>query len=125
MSSAGHKRWLLAAIMSLTFLFGGVDVALEGAPRQWNEIFLWTSIVVVSALIFAWVHVDARERQYRKAKWLNIGVLGLSIVFVPVYLLLTRRAGARWRALAGFAVALVAYFGVGYAGSLLAFEWLS
>ena len=28
-------------------------------------------------------------------------------------------------ALAGFAVALAAYFGAGYAGSLLAFEYLS
>lgn len=124
MSIARRKQLLIAAIMGLTFLFGGVDVLLADAPRQWNEIFLWTSIVVVSALIFAWVHVDARERQYRKAKWLNVGVLALSIVFVPVYLALTRRAGAKWRALAAYVLALAAYIGVGYAGSWLAFEWL-
>lgn len=125
MSSARRKGVLIAIIMVLTFLFGGVDVLLEDAPRPWNEVFLWTSIVLVSGLIFAWVHIDARERQYRRAKWLNVGVLALAIVFVPVYLVLTRRAGAKWRALAGFSVALAAYFGAGYAGSLLAFEYLS
>ncbi len=125
MSAARGKQVIIAVIMAMTFIFGGIDVLLEDAPRQWNEVFLWTSIVVVSALIFAWVHIDARQRQYRKAKWLNVGVLALAIVFVPVYLTLTRRAAAKWRALAAFVLALVAYFGVGYAGSLLAFEWLS
>ena len=118
------KRLLLVAIFALTFIFGACDVWLENAPRAWNQAFLWSSIVVISALVFGWVHIDARERQFRKSKWLNIGVLGLSLVFVPVYLLRSRPAGHRLGAFAGFVLALLAYFGFGYAGSLLAFQLL-
>ena len=118
------KTALIVAILLLTFVFGGVDVYMEYAPQQAKSIFTWVSIVLVSALLFGWVHIDARERQFRKSKWLNVGVLGLSLVFVPVYLVRSRPAGARLRALAGFVLALGAYFGCGMAGSLLAEQWL-
>ena len=124
LSTGLMKRLLLVAIFALTFVFGACDVWLQDAPRAWNQVFLWSSIVVVSALIFGWVHIDARERQFKKSKWLNIGVLGLSLVFVPVYLVRSRPAGHKLAALAGFVLALAAYFGFGYAGSLLAFQWL-
>lgn len=119
------KNWIIATIFALTFVFGACDVWLEDAPHDVNKLFLWASIVVVSALVFAWVRLDAKARGYRRSKWLDIGVLGLSLVFVPVYLIRSRPAGHRLRALAGFGAALFGYFAFGYAGSLLAFQWLS
>ena len=116
---------LVAAILVLTFVFGACDVLLEDAPPRWKQIFSWASIAVVAALVFTWVHIDARERQFKKSKWLNVGVLGLSIVFVPVYLLRSRPTGKKGRALLGFGLALLAYFGFGYAGSLLTYQWLT
>ena len=80
------KKILISAIFVLTFMLGAADVWLEDAPRQLNQIVLWVSIISVSALIFGWVHVDANERQYPKSKWLNVGVLAFSIIFVPIYL---------------------------------------
>ena len=70
------EKILISAAFVLTFIFGASDVWLEDAPRQLNQIVLWVSIISVSVLIFGWVHIDAKERQYQKSKWLNVGVLG-------------------------------------------------
>ena len=79
---------------------------------------------MVSVLIFAWVHLDASERYYPKSKWLNLGILAFSIIFVPVYLFLSRQKGQKLRALAGFVLALLGYMGFGYAGSLAAYQFM-
>ncbi len=118
------KKILITAVFVLTFIFGASDVWLEDAPRQLNQIVLWGSIIIVSALIFAWVHFDAQERHYQKSKWLNMGVLAFSIVFVPVYLFRSRPRGQKLAALAGFLLALLGYVGCGYAGSLAAYQFL-
>ena len=118
------KKILLFAIFALTFIFGASDVWLEDAPRHLNQTVLWVSIIVVSVLIFEWVHLDASERHYSKSKWLNLGVLTFSNVFVPVYLFRSRPKGQKLRALAGFVLALLGYLGSGYAGSLVAYQFL-
>ena len=118
------KKILLFAIFTLTFIFGASDVWLEDAPRHLNQTVLWVSIIVVSVLIFGWVHLDASERHYSKSKWLNLGVLAFSIIFVPVYPFLSRPKGQKLRALAGFVLALLGYMGFGYAGSLAAYQFL-
>ena len=118
------KKILISAIFAVTFMFGASDVWLEDAPRQLNQIVLWVSIISVSMLIFGWVHLDAKERQYPKSKWLNLGVLAFSIIFVPIYLFRSRPKGQKLRALAGFAFALLGYAGFGYAGSLAAYQFL-
>ena len=118
------KKILLFAIFTLTFIFGASDVWLEDAPRHLNQTVLWVSIIVVSVLIFAWVHPDASERHYSKSKWLNLGILAFSIIFVPVYLFRSRPKGHKLRALAGFVLALLGYMGFGYAGSLAAYQFM-
>ena len=118
------KKILISAIFVLTFVFGASDVWLEDAPRQLNQIVLWVSIIGVSALIFGWVHLDAKERQYSKSKWLNVGVLAFSIVFVPIYLFRSRPKGRKLRAFAGYGLALLGYIGFGYAGLLAAYRFL-
>ena len=118
------KRILISAVFVLTFIFGASDVWLEDAPRQLNKIVLWVSIISVSVLIFGWVHLDAKERQYQKSKWLNVGVLALSLIFVPVYLFRSRPKGQKLRALAGYVFTLLGYAGFGYAGSLAAYQFL-
>ncbi len=118
------KKILLSSVFALTFLFGASDVFLEDAPPKINQIVLWISIVIVSLLIFAWVHVDAKQRHLKKPKWLNMGILALSIVFVPIYLFRSRPKGERLKALVGYVLALLGYIGFGYAGSLAAYQLL-
>ena len=118
------KKILLFAIFTLTFIFGASDVWLEDAPRHLSQTVLWVSIIVVSVLIFAWVHLDANECHYPKSKWLNLGILAFSIIFVPVFHFLSRPKGQKLRALAGFVLALLGYMGFGYAGSLAAYQFL-
>ena len=114
------KKRLLFAIFALTSLFGACDVWLAGMPESAKVTYLWVTIASVSALMFWWVHLDAIERKYAKSKWLNIGILGLSIVFVPVYLCRSRSKGDKLKVLGGFILALMGYTVFGYAGSLLA-----
>ena len=118
------KKILISAVFVLTFIFGATDVWLEAAPRQLNQIVLWVSIISVSILIFGWVHFDAKERQYSKSKWLNVGVLAFSIIFVPIYLFRSRPKGEKLKALAGYVLALLGYVGFGYAGSLMAYQYM-
>ena len=118
------KKILMVAIFVLTIMFGATDVWLEDAPRQLNQIVLWVSIISVSMLIFGWVHLDAKERQYPKSKWLNFGILAFSIIFVPIYLFRSRPKGRKLSALVGFVFALLGYVGFGYAGSLAAYQFL-
>ena len=118
------KKILISAIFVLTFIFGASDVWLEDAPRQLNKIVLWVSIISVSMLIFGWAHIDAKERQYPKLKWLNVGVLAFSLIFVPIYLFRSRPKGQKLKALAGYVLALLGYIGFGYAGSLAAYQIL-
>jgi len=119
------KKVLISAVFFLTFLFGASDVYLEDAPRQLNQLVLWISIIIISVLILAWVQLDAKERQFRNPKWLNVGVLAFSLIFVPIYLYRSRPPGQKLRALVGFVLALLGYIGFGYAGSIAAYQYLA
>lgn len=117
-----NKR-IIAAIYALTFVFGACDEWFADAPPVVNQVLLWLSIISVSLLIFAWVHLDAKSRHYQKSKWMNLGVLALAVVCVPIYLFRSRPKGRRLQAFGGLLLALLGYFAIGYAGSLFAFEF--
>lgn len=65
--------------------------------------------IVFSFLSFYWYRLDSDERRYRRSKPLNVGVIAVAAVALPYYLVRSRPAGQRLRALlrlAGFALAL-------------------
>ncbi len=63
----------------------------------------WTLVSLF--LVFAWYHLDASERGYRRSPWLNVGVIALAVVALPYYFFRSR--GARHGALATGAMLLV------------------
>lgn len=59
--------------------------------------------------IFAWIHEDRRERRLRRSYWFDVGVVSLSTLFVPIYLVRSRPGIGKLKALLGFgATAIVA-----------------
>ena len=116
------KKHVLTLLVALTLVFGVVDareMALGVQSNGWAVL----STVLFSFLSFCWYRLDSDAHQYRRTALLNVGVVMLAIVAVPYYLVRSRPAGQKGRALlrlAGFCVLL------GAAGALggIAYEWL-
>jgi hypothetical protein len=104
------QKRILAAALLLMVLDGFVD-ATYGASGG-SQPLAWSIPLTLafSFLIFTWYRRDSDERQYRRSRWLNIGIILLTPVAVPYYLLRSRPRGQKLRALlkcAGFAVLMV------------------
>lgn len=114
---------ILALLVAVTLVAGVVDahdMALHVQSNGWAVL----STLMFSFLSFYWYRLDSEARQYRRTRWLSVGVVMLAIVAVPYYLVRSRPAGQKGRALlrlAGFCVLLAV---AGTAGGL-AYDWLA
>jgi hypothetical protein len=100
---------ILILLVAVTLVAGVVDARNMTLHVQSNG---WTvlSSLLFSFLSFYWYRLDSEVRQYRRSRWLNVGIVMLGIVAVPYYLVRSRPAGQKGRALlrlAGFGVVLV------------------
>jgi hypothetical protein len=88
MPASNSKAMILAIFVIASFATGIVgqyfwpEAQLSGADVAYA--------VFGTFLIFAWYHIDARQRGYRRPAWLNIGVILLAIVAMPYYFFRTR-----------------------------------
>jgi hypothetical protein len=114
---------ILALLVAVTVVAGVVDardMALHIQSGGWAVL----STLMFSYLSFYWYRLDREAYLYRGSRWLGIGIVMLAIVAVPYYLVRSRPAGKKGRALlrlAAFAVLL----GVAGAFGGLAYEWLA
>ena len=111
------KTHVLALLVALTLVFGVVDareMALGVQSNGWAVL----STVLFSFLSFCWYRLDSDARQYRRTALLNVGIVMFAILAVPYYVVRSRPAGQKGRALlrlAGFCLVLVVAAGVGSA----------
>jgi hypothetical protein len=115
-----HILALLVAVTAVAGVVDARDMALHIQSGGWAVL----STLMFSYLSFYWYRLDREAHLYRGSRWLSIGIVMLAIVAVPYYLVRSRPAGQKGRALlrlAGFAVLL------GAAGAFggLAYEWLA
>jgi amino acid transporter len=115
-----HILALLVAVTAVAGVVDAHDMALHVQSNGWAVL----SSLMFSYLCFYWYRLDSEARLYRRSRWLSVGVVMLAIVAVPYYLVRSRPAGQKRRALlrlAGFCVLL------GAAGVLggFAYEWLA
>jgi hypothetical protein len=115
-----HILVLLVAVTAVAGVVDARDMALHIQSGGWAVL----STLMFSYLSFYWYRLDREAYLYRGSRWLSIGIVMLAIVAVPYYLVRSRPAGQKGRALlrlAGFCVVL------GAAGALggLAYEWLA
>lgn len=78
------------------FIVGAVLAFLSGVSTQYfypGEIYTPSDIVFLFAgafVIFWWYVLDAREKKFKRNPFLDILVVGVSIVAVPYYFFRTR-----------------------------------
>ncbi|MCS0612571.1 hypothetical protein NX783_07425 [Massilia kyonggiensis] len=109
------KKHVLTLLVALTLVFGVVDAREMELGVQSNG---WAvlSTVLFSFLSFCWYRLDSDARHYRRTALLNVGIVMIAIFAVPYYLVRSRPAGQKGRALlrlAGFCLVLVASAGLG------------
>jgi hypothetical protein len=101
---------ILIALFLLMVADGAIEATYsaggEEAPIGWSLALA----VAFSFLCFVWYRHDSDARQYRRSRWLNSGMVVLTVFAMPYYLLRSRPRGQKLRALfkcLGFAVLLV------------------
>lgn len=79
-------RYALLALLIGILLTGGVDAYFElgsvPEPAWWTV----SSTIALSATVFAWYYLDSDARSYPRSKWLNVAVVGFSLVAIPYYI---------------------------------------
>ena len=114
--------FVLSAIAFVSFVGGMADQYFyPGDPFPPTALI---AAVATLSLLFYWYRSDSTERSYRRSIWLNVGVVGLGIIFLPYYLIRSR--GLKRGSLAT-AVMVLAYLGtvaLNFAGSYASFYGL-
>ncbi|MES2130248.1 MAG: hypothetical protein V4463_23505 [Pseudomonadota bacterium] len=119
--TARHALYIFLAGCAI---IGGVGEYFD--QHRIAEPVAWTFSSEVALLfpIFMWYHLDSEARGYARSRWLSAGVIGLSIVAIPYYLVRSRPHGQRVRALcycvAFLVAAMVAMLGGGMVVALFA-----
>jgi O-antigen/teichoic acid export membrane protein len=106
----------MALILLLMVLEGALDATYEAGgldtPIGWSLALALS----FSFLCFLWYRRDSDERHYARSRWLNTGMVVLSVFAMPYYLWRSRPPGQKVRALlrcAGFALLMVLATAVG------------
>ena len=82
-----------------TFLFVGVLFGISTqypTPFHVPEWIEWSLMLAYGFSVFWWYHADSTERNYKRPIWLNIAMVGITILGLPYYLFRSRglRSGA-------------------------------
>jgi hypothetical protein len=100
-------RPALLALLFMAVLVGATNGF--AASRHAAQPLLWTHSLdlAFSFLCFVWYCRDGDARSYIRSRWLNIGMITVTMLTVPYYLWRSRPRGQRLRAIlryAGFGV---------------------
>ncbi len=110
-------------MLSLSWLDGLITGSMEKQhlllPAWWEL----TATITLMVLILSWYHKDSNTRQFRRTPWLTMAILGVAIFGIPYYLIRSRPAGKKWRALGGLTVFTGLFFSVSFIGEAMA-RWL-
>jgi hypothetical protein len=117
----------LYVLLALTGMQGFIEI--YWGARQWPAPLGWSLVlgILSSYTTFVWYVRDSDARHYRRSLLRNIGFNALSLVFVPWYMVRSRGAGQKWRALlrlAGFCFLLLTAAATGMMLASLA-AWLA
>lgn len=104
------QRRILAAILLVMVFDGFLDATYTW--RGGSQPLAWSAplTLVFSFLTFLWYRRDSDQYGYRRSRGLNVAIILLTPFAVPYYLLRSRPAGHKLRALlkcAGFALLIV------------------
>lgn len=115
-----HTKHILLAIFTAALLQGAAAVAFENPQGVTKDILFWVPLVANAFLFFTWAQLDAAERNYRLSSTLKVGIVGLAVIFIPVYLVKSRSQGERLKAIGKFLLAAAVFFICATLGGALA-----
>jgi hypothetical protein len=110
------QKRILFVMLLLMVVDGYIDATYSASGQAQPLAWSIPLTLCFSFLTFLWYRRDSDERQYRRSRWLNIGIILLTPFTVPYYLLRSRPRGEKLRALlkcAGFAGLIVLAAAVG------------
>jgi hypothetical protein len=105
-----RTKHVLIALLALMLVSGLVEPAEPTAatPPVW---WLLLSGFLSSFLPFYWYRLDSEARRFHRSRWMSTGIVALTPIVVPIYLLRSRPRGKRLGALLrclGFGVLMIA-----------------
>jgi hypothetical protein len=105
-----RAKHVLYALLVLMLVAGAIDAANLDAPQPslWSAL-LWAFLSTF--LPFYWYRLDSEARRFHRSRWMSVGIVVLTPIVVPIYLLRSRPRGKRLGALLrclGFGVLMIA-----------------
>lgn len=110
-----NTLWALLALMFAC----GLAVALYGAAHM--RMPAWWALLsgfLLHFLPYYWYRLDSEARRFRRSRWMNSAVVGLSPLGITLYLLRSRPRGTRLGSLARMSIFVVMLLGATGAGAL-------
>ncbi|QOL48459.1 hypothetical protein [Massilia litorea] len=112
-----RTKHVLIAMLAL-MLVSGLLEPLEPTSAMPPAWWVLVSAFLSSFLPFYWYRLDSEARLFLPSRWMSTGVVTLTPVVLPIYLLRTRPRGERARALLrclGFFLLMILASGFGTA----------
>lgn len=110
-------------ILIFAYFIGAINVFVTGkliVLQPWKSI----EQLILVGLIYWWYHNDKAKYKYSANAWLNVGVVALSVIFIPIYLYLSRIGKQRFKSIALFLIASCSVFITIFLGALSAKQFL-
>ncbi|MEO6081115.1 MAG: hypothetical protein ABIQ86_15285 [Steroidobacteraceae bacterium] len=85
-----RRRWLLAGTLPLCSLILGLVETSPDRLADTDSLFSTFMAAVCVLLVFCWYRVDAGERGYRTSWGLSVGMLLVTTIALPWYLVRSR-----------------------------------
>lgn len=98
------KNLILVALAVVSFFSGAIDQYFQHGSILASEYLIETFVTFF--LVYIWYRLDSDEYGYSRSRWLDIGVIALTVVVLPYYFFRSR--GAKRGAIAS-GVMLLAY----------------
>jgi hypothetical protein len=114
------KIMILVAILALSALVGFASIVIKYSAPGYRLQLQVVAMIVQLGLVFVWLRNDDLETGYRRSPLLNIGIVGLTVVFLPIYFFKSRPRGARLASVLASLGAMLASSLLTVGGALLA-----
>ncbi len=83
------KKKIVIILFALFSLLGGFfdQLLFPGQDMTYIDLALMPLFIF---LIYSWYYYDSKEFNYKRNLFMNVGIVGLSLLFIPYYLFKTR-----------------------------------
>ncbi|MGB7196088.1 MAG: hypothetical protein WBD81_21750 [Collimonas pratensis] len=117
-----NEKIALACLLLLSGLVGAIDAHFKVGGLPVPAWLQFGTAIMFFILIFSWFHNDTNVHAYQRSSWLIGGILFISVVSIPYYLVRSREKGKKVMALVrlgGFLMLMLMSSLIGGSGALV------